>query len=224
MLEGVTLGRQVQLVVQVLVDLTGVSVFSQQSSQDSQSSHPDDLGGHTSVSGTLSLTVTHVSTVTLGLSMSSSSGSRVDGDRLLDDGTVTVQLSDGQTRVSSGQLGGLVRVQPDLSLTNANDAGCKSLLSSKISPEFVSRCSKKREIFCAFTSNPLFTVKRKKFPKQLVTFHLHDNLFVLIKSYFPPPQKHSRSTPLMSTLREVALPNQIEYLVDKVRTFVLVSR
>lgn len=69
--------------------------------------------------------------------MSSSSGSRVNGDWLLDNSTVTVQLSDGQTRVSSGQLGGLVRVQPDLSLTNANDAGCKSLLSSKISPELL---------------------------------------------------------------------------------------
>lgn len=143
-LEGVTLGSQVQVVVQVLVNLAGVSVFSQQSSQNSQSSHPKDLGRHTGVSSTLSLTVTHVSTVTLGLGMSSSSRSGVNGHWLLNDGTVTVQLSDGLTRVSSGQLGGLVRVQPDLSLTNANDAGCKSLLSSKISPEMLVICCKVR--------------------------------------------------------------------------------
>lgn len=133
-LEGVTLGRQVQAVVQVLVDLASISVLSQQSSQDSQSSHPDNLRGHTSILGTLSLTVTHVSTSSLGLGVSSSSRSGVDGHRLLHDGTVTVQLSDGLTRVGRSQLGGLVRVQPDLSLTNTDDTGSESLLSSKISP------------------------------------------------------------------------------------------
>lgn len=138
-LEGVTLSRQVKAVVQVLVNLASVSVLSQQSSQDSQSSHPQNLRWHTSVLGTLSLTVTHVSTVSLGLGMSSSSGSRVGGDRLLDDGTVTVQLSDSLTRVSRSQLGGFVRVQPDLSLTNTDNTGSESLLSSKVSPEKVSK-------------------------------------------------------------------------------------
>lgn len=134
-LEGVTLGSHVQVVVQVLVDLASISVLSQQSSQDSQSSHPNNLRRHTGVSGTLSLTVTHVSTSLLGLGVSSSSRSGVDGDRLLDDGTVTVQLSDSLTRVGRSQLGGLVRVQPHLSLTNTDDTGSESLLSSKVSPE-----------------------------------------------------------------------------------------
>lgn len=133
-LESVTLCSQVQVVIQVLVDLAGISVLSQQSSQHSQSSHPQNLGWHTGVSSTLSLTVTHVSTVSLGLRASSGSESRVHFDRLLDDGAVLVQPSDGLTRVSSGQLSGLVGVQPDLSLANTNDAGCKSLLKSKISP------------------------------------------------------------------------------------------
>lgn len=137
-LEGVTLSSHVQVVVQVLVDLASISVLGQQSSQDSQSSHPNNLGWHTSVLGTLSLTVTHVSTSSLGLSVSSSSRSGVDGHWLLDNGTVTVQLSDGLTGVSRSQLGGLVRVQPNLSLTNTDDTGSESLLSSKISPVLVS--------------------------------------------------------------------------------------
>lgn len=133
-LEGVTLGSQVQRVVQVLVDLAGVSVLGQQSSQHSQSSHPQNLGRHTGVLGTLSLTVAHVSTVSLGLGQRSGSGSRVDGHRLLHNGTVSVQLSDGLTGVGAGQLGGLVRVQPDLSLTNTDDGCGESLLSSEVSP------------------------------------------------------------------------------------------
>lgn len=133
-LEGVTLGRQVQAVVQVLVDLASLSVLGQQSSQHSQSSHPHNLRWHTGVLGTLSLTVTHVSTGSLGLGVSSSAGSGVDGHWLLDNGTVTVQLSDGSTGVGRGQLGGLVRVQPHLSLTNTDDTGSESLLSSEVSP------------------------------------------------------------------------------------------
>lgn len=133
-LESVTLGRQVQAVVQVLVNLASVSVLGQQSSQDSQSSHPHNLGWHTSVGGTLSLTVTHVSTRSLGLGVSSSSRSRVDGHWLLDNGTVTVQLSDSLTGVGRGQFSGLIWVQPNFSLTNTDNTGGKSLLSSKVSP------------------------------------------------------------------------------------------
>lgn len=133
-LEGVTLGRLVQRVVQVSVNLTSVSVLGQQSSQDSQSSHPHNLRWHTGILGTLSLTVTGVSTSLLGLSQSSGSGSGVDNGWLLDNDTVLVQLSDGLTRVGRGQFGGLVRVQPNLSLTNTNNRGSKSLLSSEISP------------------------------------------------------------------------------------------
>lgn len=134
-LESITLGRLVQGVVQVLVDLAGISVLCQQSSQDTQSSHPQNLRRHTGVFSTLSLTETHVSTSSLGLLQSSSSRSRVDGGGLLDDGTVSVQFSNSLTRVGSGDLVGLVRVQPNLSLTNANDAGRESLLGSKVSPE-----------------------------------------------------------------------------------------
>lgn len=55
-LEGVSLCLQVQGVVQVLVDLAGLSVLSEKSSEDSHSSEPLNLGGHSGLSGTLSLT------------------------------------------------------------------------------------------------------------------------------------------------------------------------
>lgn len=133
-LESVTLSSQVQVVVQVSVDLTRVSVLSQQSSQHPQSSHPQHLGWHTGVLGTLSLTETHVSTVSLGLGHDSGRGSGVSSNGLLHDSTVLVELSDGSTRVGRGQFGGLIRVQPNLSLTNTDNAGSKSLLSSEVRP------------------------------------------------------------------------------------------
>jgi hypothetical protein len=55
-LEGVSLCLQVERVVQVLVDLAGLSVLSEQSSQDSHSSEPLNLGGHSGLGRTLSLT------------------------------------------------------------------------------------------------------------------------------------------------------------------------
>lgn len=139
-LESVTLGGQVKGVVQVLVDLAGVSVLSQQTSQHTQTAHPQNLRRHTGVLGTLSLTVAHVSTGSLGLQKSSSTRARVDGVRLLDDGAVLVQLSDSGTRVGLSDLGGLVGVEPDLSLADADDASSESLLSSEVSPNSVSGC------------------------------------------------------------------------------------
>lgn len=133
-LESVTLGRLVQGVVQVRVDLTGGSVLDQQLSQDTQSSHPDNLGGHTRISGTLSLTEPGVTATTLGLSQGSGVRSGVNSNWLLDDGTVSDQSSDGSTRVSLGQLNGLVRVKPNLSLTGADDGSGESLLGAEVSP------------------------------------------------------------------------------------------
>lgn len=43
MLEGVTLGSVVQLVVQVLVDLAGSTVLDQQAAENSLTAHPEDL-------------------------------------------------------------------------------------------------------------------------------------------------------------------------------------
>jgi hypothetical protein len=42
-LEGVTLGQVVQLVVEVLVDLSGGAVLDEQTTEDTEAAHPEDL-------------------------------------------------------------------------------------------------------------------------------------------------------------------------------------
>ena len=42
-LEGVTLAEEVQLVVEVLVDLSGGAVLDQKAAEDTETAHPEDL-------------------------------------------------------------------------------------------------------------------------------------------------------------------------------------
>lgn len=72
----------------MLIDLSLLPVFPQQSPQDSLASHPEQLGGHTSVPGTLAFTEAHVSSLALGLDEHAMPGTRVDDLRLDDDVTV----------------------------------------------------------------------------------------------------------------------------------------
>ena len=60
-LELVTLGAEIEMMVDILGDLLGFSVLLEKSSEDSLSSHPENLGWHSGVGGTLSLTETVVS-------------------------------------------------------------------------------------------------------------------------------------------------------------------
>ena len=60
-LELVTLGAEVEVMIDILGDLLGLSILLEESSKNSLSSHPEDLGRHSGVSGTLSLTETVVS-------------------------------------------------------------------------------------------------------------------------------------------------------------------
>jgi len=60
------------------VDLLGFSVLSQESSQDSLSSDPEDLGGHSAFDSTSTFTSTSVVTFALGLKMESCTGTRMD--------------------------------------------------------------------------------------------------------------------------------------------------
>ena len=42
-LEGVTLGEEVELVVEVLVNLSGGTVLDEETTEDTETAHPDDL-------------------------------------------------------------------------------------------------------------------------------------------------------------------------------------
>jgi hypothetical protein len=89
----VTLGSEVEEMVDISGDLLGLSILSEESSEDSLSSHPLDLNWHSSVSGTSSLTVTLMSALSLGLMHSLDSGSRVHSNLSLNDETILIELS-----------------------------------------------------------------------------------------------------------------------------------
>ena len=63
-LVDVTLSMDVEEMIDILGDLLGFSILLQKSSKDSSSSLPQDLGWHSSVSGTSSLTSSVMSTYT----------------------------------------------------------------------------------------------------------------------------------------------------------------
>ena len=49
-LEGVTLGEMVQLVVEVLVDLSGGTVLDEKTAEDTETTHPEDLAVNNRIS------------------------------------------------------------------------------------------------------------------------------------------------------------------------------
>ena len=93
-LELVTLSSLVEVVVDTLSDLLGLSVLSQESSQDSLSAHPLDLDWESGVGSTLSLSVAGVSALSLGLLDSLASGSGVHLHLSLHDESILHELSD----------------------------------------------------------------------------------------------------------------------------------
>ena len=80
--------------VEVPVDLLGLSVAPQQTTQNSHALHPEELLGHTGVLGTLPLTMTGVTALPSGFRILANAGSGVNSDRLLDDETVADELAD----------------------------------------------------------------------------------------------------------------------------------
>lgn len=134
MLEGVTLGQVVKLVVEVLVDLAGCAVLDQQTTENAEAAHPDDSGWHTGISRTLALTESLVSAESLCVGMSASAGAGVHGDWLADDESVSNQLADGLAGVGVGDLGDLIWVEPNLALTASDDGSREALLGAKVNP------------------------------------------------------------------------------------------
>jgi len=91
-LEDVTLGLEVELVVQVAVDLLGLAVRLEHTAEDTLAADPHHLGRHTRVCGTATLTVAGVAALGLGGGVPVGARARVDNIRLLDDQTVLDQL------------------------------------------------------------------------------------------------------------------------------------
>lgn len=134
MLESVTLAQVVQLVVEVLVDLSRGAVLDEETAEDTHAAHPEDLRGHTSVGSTLSLTVATVSALSSGKVQLAGTASRVHGNGLSDDEAIGNELSDSLARVGVGDLARLIGIQPDLALTAADDRRGEALLSCQVDP------------------------------------------------------------------------------------------
>jgi hypothetical protein len=84
----------VKIYEQVLVDLLLSAVLLEETAENAETAHVENLGGHTGLHGTVTLTVTGVTTKTLGSQTSSGAGTRVDLGRLADDKTVLNKLAD----------------------------------------------------------------------------------------------------------------------------------
>jgi len=113
-LELVTLSGCIQFVVQVSIDLFGLSILAEKTSQNSLATHPKYLERHTCVHGTLSLSVTGVATLGFCQQVSLVTRLGVHGvgctaaQARLDD------LADRLARVGVGDLVDLIGVEPNL--------------------------------------------------------------------------------------------------------------
>lgn len=131
-LEDVTLGLHVELVVEVLVNLAGLTVLPQQTPENTLAPHPHNLGWHTGLVGTLSLTGARVATGTLGSVQLACACSRVADGRLADNLAILDKLADVGAGVCVGNVVLLGGVEPDLALADAEDGRSKALLGAKV--------------------------------------------------------------------------------------------
>jgi hypothetical protein len=78
----------------VTVDLAGLTVLAEKAAENTLAAHPNDGGGHTGLSGTLTLTSARVTTSALGSKLLAVTEERVHGLGLLDDEAILDELTD----------------------------------------------------------------------------------------------------------------------------------
>lgn len=130
-LELITLGAEVELVVDVLVDLLVVTVLLEETTQNASAADGEHLGGHTGITGTLLVTSTLVTALALLGLVALNTGAGVHGDLALDNETILEHLADVLAGVGELDLVALVRVHPDAVLTTAEDSRGHLSLASK---------------------------------------------------------------------------------------------
>ena len=89
----VTLDLEVQLVVQMTIDLSRLTVLAEETTENAHAANPDDLLWETSLAGTMTLTSTSVTTLRLGIVTLVNASAGMDGSRLADDITISDQLT-----------------------------------------------------------------------------------------------------------------------------------
>lgn len=130
-LKLVTLGSEVELVVQVFVDLLAVTVAFEQATEDTAAAHGEDLDRHTGVLGTLAVAVALVAALALLSLALLDTEAGVNSDLGALDVTIFVELADVLAGVGKSDLAGLVRVNPNALLTALEDGGGKAPLQSE---------------------------------------------------------------------------------------------
>ncbi len=136
----------------MLVDFAAGTVFDEETAENTETSHPDNLAaiiyqnvslsspptniipGHTSIRGTLPLTKTTVSADSSCSCEFPGARSRVHGDRLSDDEAICNELSDSLTGVGIGDLAGLIGIEPNLALSATDNRRREALLGGKVDP------------------------------------------------------------------------------------------
>ena len=127
-LKHVTLGSEVEEMIDVVIDLSLLTILAKKSTENSLSSDPEDLSGHTSLSGTSALAGALMATLTLGLEIQSNASSRVHSDWLLDDETILDELSDGLSGGGGADLRRLVGIEPNTTLSALGNGSSKASL------------------------------------------------------------------------------------------------
>ena len=133
-LEDVTFRLHVQIVVQVLIDLTGFTILAKQSPQDALTPHPEHGNGHTRVSGTTPFASTHMATLPLRFQHLPYATAAVHRRRLADNEAVFHQTAHGLARVRRRNVAGLVRVEPDLAFAALENGSSQTLLKTEVRP------------------------------------------------------------------------------------------
>lgn len=123
MLEGVTLGQVVKLVVEVLVDLASGTVADEETTENTHAAHPEEGAGLASLLGTLTLTQAAVTTDTAGQVELAGTGTGVHGHGLADDEAILDELANGLAGVGVGDFAHLIGVEPNLALAAAHHGG-----------------------------------------------------------------------------------------------------
>ena len=135
-LELVTLGGQVKLVIDGSIDLLGGSVLLQQPPQDSLPAHPKDFSGHSAFASTSTFTRAGMPTEPLGLQMLSGASSGVYFLFALHDETVLDELSDEDPGVGLADLLDFAGVHPDSLPAALEHLGGKPFLTSQVDHRF----------------------------------------------------------------------------------------
>ena len=117
--------------VEVLVDLLGVTVALEKTAQDASAAHGEDLGGHASVLVTLAVAQALVAAIALLLFVDLDAVAGVDGDLGALDVAVLVELTDVLARVGKSDLAGLVGVNPDALAAALEHGGGQAALESE---------------------------------------------------------------------------------------------